>query len=165
METDMRICAFTGHRKIEPGHAGHIDDLLLRAISFAYEKGCRTFVTGGALGFDTLAAREVIRFRLSHPDAKLMIIIPCKNQAQSWSERQVMLYEYTLANADAVEYVSDEYTDSCMKERNRRLADLADMLIAYVNRPYSGAAQTVRIAAKEGKVIYNLYPSLEQNRE
>lgn len=159
----MQACAFTGHRKIEEGHKGKIEDLLARAVRFAYSEGCRTFITGGALGFDTLAAKEVIRFRLSHPDVKLLIILPCKNQSESWSPSQVSLYEYTLANADEIEYVADEYTDGCMKERNKRLADLADMMIAYVIRPYSGAAQTVRMAAKSGKTIYNLYPTLEQN--
>lgn len=159
----MKTCAFTGHRKIEERHKGKIEDLLLRAISFAYTQGCRTFVTGGALGFDTLAARELIRFRLSHPDVKLVIILPCRNQSDSWSPSQISLYEYTLVNADEIEYVADEYTDGCMKERNQRLADLSDIMIAYVQRPYSGAAQTVRMAAKKGKTVYNLYPTLEQN--
>ena len=158
----MDICAFTGHRKIEDAHKGRIDDLLARAIAFAYGQGCRTFVTGGALGFDTLAAREIIRFRISHPDIKLMIVLPCKNQSNSWSDSQVNMYEYTLLNADEIEYVSDGYTDSCMRKRNQRLADMCDMMIAYVSRPYSGSAQTVRMASSGGKIIYNLYPTLEQ---
>lgn len=158
----MQTCAFTGHRKIEESHKGRIENLLSRAVEFAYENGCRTFVTGGALGFDTLAAKEVIRFRMSHPDVKILIVLPCKNQSDAWSQSQISFYEYTLINADEIEYISDEYTDKCMKDRNRRLVELCDMLIAYVSRPYSGAAQTVRMAAKEGKVIYNLYPSLER---
>jgi uncharacterized phage-like protein YoqJ len=158
----MQTCAFTGHRKIEDSHKSRIDGLLDRAIAFAYESGCRTFVTGGALGFDTLAAKEIIRFRMSHPDVKLIIVLPCKTQSSTWSASQVSLYEYTLFNADEIEYISDEYTDTCMKERNKRLVELCDMLIAYVSRPYSGAAQTVRMASNDGKVIYNLYPSLEK---
>ena len=158
----MQVCAFTGHRKIEDRHKDRIDGLLLRAISFAYDNGCRTFATGGALGFDTLAAREIIRFRMSHPDVRFIVVLPCKNQSDSWSASQVNMYEYTLLNADEIEYVSDEYTDGCMKERNGRLADMCDMLIAYVSRPYSGSAQTVRMASATGKAVYNLYPSLEQ---
>ena len=158
----MQACAFTGHRKIEERHRGKIEPLLSRAIAFAYESGCRTFITGGALGFDTLAAKEIIRFRISHPDIRLHIVLPCKNQSESWSSSQISLYEYTLINADEVEYVADEYTDKCMRERNRRLVDLCDMMIAYVSRSYSGAAQTVRMAAEEGRVIFNLYPSLDQ---
>ena len=158
---DVQICSFTGHRRIESRHKDRIDDLVYRAVAFAYESGCRTFLTGGALGFDTVAAKEVIRFKLSHPDVRLEIIMPCRNQSDSWSPEQISLYEYTLANADFIECISDEYTDSCMKERNFILATRCDMMIAYVSRPYSGAAQTVRMASKEGKVIYNLYPSLD----
>ena len=158
----MQVCAFTGHRKIEDRHKTRIEGLLSRAIAFAYESGCRTFVTGGALGFDTLAAKEIIRFRLTHQDVKLLIVLPCKNQSSTWSSSQVSLYEYTLINADEIEYISEEYTDRCMKQRNSRLVDLCDMMIAYVQRPYSGAAQTVRMASNEGKIIYNLYPSLDQ---
>ena len=157
----MDVCAFTGHRKIEERHKGRIDDLLARAIAYAYENGCRTFLTGGALGFDTLAARQVIRFRLSHSDVRLRLILPCRNQSDSWSPSAVSAYEYTLSNADEIEYVADDYDDGCMKERNRRLADGCDMMIAYVSRPYSGAAQTVRMASGAGKTVYNLYPSLE----
>ena len=105
---DVQICSFTGHRRIESRHKDRIDDLVYRAIAFAYESGCRTFLTGGALGFDTVAAKEVIRFKLSHPDVRLEIIMPCRNQSDSWSPEQISLYEYTLANADFVEYVSDE---------------------------------------------------------
>ena len=158
----MNVCAFTGHRRIEDRHKGRIENLLKRAIAFAYENGCRTFATGGALGFDTLAAKEIIRFRMSHPDVRLAVILPCKNQSASWSTTQVNMYEYTLINADEIEYVSDEYTDVCMKERNRRLADMCDMMVAYVSRPYSGSAQTVRMASAAGKAVYNLYPTLEQ---
>lgn len=158
----MQVCAFTGHRKIEDRHKGQIDALLLRAISYAYENGCRIFATGGALGFDTLAAREIIRFRMSHPDVRFIAVLPCKNQSESWTPAQVNMYEYTILNADEVEYVSDEYTDGCMKKRNKRLAEMCDMIIAYVSRPYSGSAQTVRMAADLGRVVYNLYPTLEQ---
>ena len=157
----MQICAFTGHRRIEERHKGKIEGLLARAIAFAYENGCRTFLTGGALGFDTLAAKEIIRFRLSRPDVRLHLILPCRGQSDSWAASAVSVYEYTLANADEIEYVADDYDDKCMKERNRRLAERCDMMIAYVSRPYSGAAQTVRMATSAGKKVYNLYPSLQ----
>ena len=156
----MKSCAFTGHRRIEDRHRDKISPLLVRAINYAYSEGCRCFITGGALGFDTLAAKEIIRFRISHPDIVFKIVAPCKNQSESWSDAQISLYEYTLANADEIEYVTDKYDDSCMRVRNQKLADYCDIMIAYQNRPYSGAAQTVRMASKAGKKVYNLYPFL-----
>ena len=73
-------CAFTGHRNIKYDHRIGMSGLLARAIGYAYDKGCRRFITGGALGFDTEAAREVIRFRMSHPDVSFVVFIPCLDQ-------------------------------------------------------------------------------------
>ena len=156
----MKCCAFTGHRKIESRHQAGISDLLIRSIEYAYCEGCRIFITGGALGFDTIAAKEVIRFKMSHPDVRLHIIVPCRNQSDSWSEAQISVYEYTLANADEIEYITDEYEDGCMRLRNQRMADCCDIMIAYVSRSYSGAAQTARMAEKAGKKVYNIYHAL-----
>ncbi len=157
----MIACAFTGHRRIEERHRVAIDGILVRAINYAYREGCRIFYVGGALGFDTAAAKQIILFRMQHRDVELRVIIPCKTQSEKWSPAQVRLYEYVLANADSVEYVSDEYTTTCMKTRNRKLVDLSDMVIAYVSRDFSGSAQTVRMAEKDGKPVYNLYHALD----
>lgn len=156
-----KVCAFTGHRQIEKSHVKNISALVLRAIEYAYGEGCRTFITGGALGFDTLAAREVIRFRMSHQDVTLRLALPCSNQDRSWTEEQRERYFHTLAEADEIVYLSDEYTKDCMKRRNDYLATSADILIAYVNRSRSGAAQTVRMAERLSKKVYNLYPTLD----
>ena len=159
---EYKTCSFTGHRVILEKHKRSAYDLLLRAIGFAYEKGVRTFLAGGALGFDTLAAQAVISFRMSHPDARLVLVLPCKNQAEKWSESEVSAYEYTLTASDEIIYTADEYYDGCMKVRNAYLAENCDILIAYVGRKMSGAGQTLRMAEKLSKEIYNLYPTLEK---
>lgn len=154
-------CSFTGHRQIAPEKRSAIINLLARAVEYAYSEGCRTFMCGGALGFDTLAAREIIRFRMTHTDMRLVLALPCTEQDAKWSESQKNSYNYTVAAADEVIYVSDVYTKTCMAERNRLLAESCDILIAYVGRSASGAAQTVRMAERLGKRIYNLYKSAE----
>ena len=68
-------CSFTGHRKIELRHRENIYSMIERAVAYAYREGCRRFYTGGAVGFDTLAARAVINFRISHPDVFFQIYI------------------------------------------------------------------------------------------
>ena len=92
-----KACSFTGHRTIEPSHISRLEPLVARAIAFAYKEGCRRFYCGGAVGFDTIAARQVIQFRIAHPDCELHLLIPCRNQSERWSERQRDMYEYTLA--------------------------------------------------------------------
>ena len=162
-EGRVMTCSFTGHRQIEPHLVSTLTELLGRAVAYAYNEGCREFISGGALGFDTLAAREVIRFRLTHADVRLVLMLPCTNQDELWSQRQKDAYGYTLSAADEVIYVSDSYTPTCMAERNALLAERADILIAYLGRQRSGAAQTVRMAEKLGKRIYNLYPTIHKN--
>ena len=160
---EYRICSFTGHRQIKKEHEEALPALLSRAIEYAYSKGCRTFLTGGAIGFDTLAAREVIRFRISNPDARLVLVLPYVDQSRRWSDGQRNAYNHTLGCADEVIYISEEYTDGCIKKRNKKLAQDADILISYLSRTNSGSAQTVRMATGFGKEIYNLYPWLEKN--
>ncbi len=161
----IRVCAFTGHRRITGGHTGPLVELLDRAIEYAYGQGCRVFLSGGAVGFDTLAARRVLKFRMTHPEVRLELVLPCINQDERWNDVQRDAYEFLLRNADAVRYVTNDYTDGCMKRRNEMLAEEADIVVAYVTRPTSGAAQTVRMAEKLGRLVYNLYPSIEGARK
>ena len=152
----MTTCAFTGHRNIKNDHKQALPGLVGRAINYAYGKGCRRFIAGGAIGFDTVAAREVIRFRISHPDVSLVLFLPCPDQDAGWSLSQKDSYEYILANADEVRYVSECYNKSCMKKRNQAMAEECDLMIAYVSRDYSGSAQTMRMALSLGRETYNL---------
>ena len=156
-------CAFTGHRNIKYGHKAALPDLLSRAIGYAYDQGCRRFITGGAIGFDTEAARQVIRFRLSHPDVTLVLFLPCLDQDAAWSARQRSSYDYILSAADEVKYVSESYDRSCMRRRNQAMAEECDIMIAYVGHDRSGASQTLRIARELGRQAYNLYPQLERD--
>lgn len=156
-----KSCSFTGHRAIEPHHRDAISDLVARAVKYAYDEGCRDFYLGGALGFDTVAAQEVLLFRLSHHDVKMHLVLPCRDQASGWGNNQLEMYEYLLSRADTVEYVCDLYNPSCMRKRNARLAELCDIMIAYLGHTRSGASQTVRMATELGKRVYNLYPTLE----
>lgn len=155
-------CSFTGHRQIPPECRTALTALVDRAIEYAYSEGYRTFMCGGALGFDTIAAKEVIRFRMTHSDVRLLLILPCVEQDANWSKIQKNAYNFTLESADEIVYTSDTYTKSCMSVRNRYLAENCDMLIAYVGRSNSGSAQTVRMAQRCGKRIYNLYQATQK---
>lgn len=156
------ICSFTGHRRIAAAHAPYMADLLARSVGYAYSEGCRDFMTGGALGFDTLAADAVLHLRETHPDVRLILCLPCRNQDVDWSESQRRKYREIAERADEVIYVSDRYTPTCMRERNLVLAERCDILIAYVGYSASGSAQTARMAERLGRRVYNIYPSLDE---
>ena len=157
-----KTCSFTGHRKIENEHRAQLPALLDRAIEYAYREGCRTFCTGGAVGFDTEAARRVLLFRIAHPDIRLLLLLPCPEQSDRFSERQRDAYDFVLKNADEVVYAALTYTSTCMKLRNRMLAERGDILIAYLGHSHSGSSQTVAMAKRLGKAVYNLFPALSK---
>ena len=159
MEGDEKMegCSFSGHRVIAPEHVEALRDLLRRAIAYAYEKGCRSFFCGGAVGFDTYAAKEVIRFRIKHPDARLVLLLPCADQSDGWNSMQRAAYDYILSEADEAEILAEHYSRGCMQRRNRALVDRADILICYVGREGSGSSQTMHLAEKKGIEVYNLY--------
>ena len=160
---ELKSCSFTGHRSYPDSHRKVLAEHLKRAVEYAYSLGCREFYAGGAIGFDTLAAREIIRFRISHPDVSLILLLPCLNQSEKWSGSDADAYDYILSEADEVRYFSDTYTRGCMQKRNKALAEVCDIMIAYLSRSRSGAAQTVRMAEELEKKVYNLYPSVEQS--
>ena len=143
-------------------HKRHLEPLLDRAIAYAYNEGCRDFYLGGAVGFDTVAARQVLAFKLSYPDVRLHLVLPCRDQTDNWSFMAADMYDYLLSQADSVEYTSERYTKGCMLKRNKRLAELGDIVIAYLGHGRSGASQTVRLAEELGRRIYNLYPTLDK---
>lgn len=153
----MITCSFTGHRDIPERDIPVLEGLLERAVEYFYKNGVRRFCLGGAVGFDTLAAKTVLRLKLKCPDVSLILILPCQDQDGSWDERDRDMYSYILTCADEIEYVSDEYTKGCMKKRNQRLVELCDVLVAYSYKERSGSAQTVRMANEAGKTVYNLY--------
>lgn len=162
--SDISTCSFTGHRAVSSAHLSGLPALLSRAVAYAYARGCRTFYTGGALGFDTYAARAVISFRVEHRDVRLVLLLPCVDQAESWNRASRAEYEWILKEADEVRYFADAYTKDCMRLRNLALAECGDLLIAYVGHERSGAAQTLRAATRLGKQVCNLYPALEKER-
>ena len=73
--TDLTVC-FTGHRHLPPDKRNAVAASLIRAIAEAYSNGYRRFMCGGALGFDTIAALQVLELKKVHPDIRLILVIP-----------------------------------------------------------------------------------------
>ena len=96
------------------------------------ENGYLYFGAGGALGFDTLAAQIVLELKTSYPHIKLILVLPCLSQTDSWSSHDQEIYEYIKATADKVVYTSREYTKGCMHKRNHHLVDNSSACICYL---------------------------------
>ena len=151
---------FTGHRELYFSEGSDAFALLYDTILSFYKKGYKNFICGGALGFDTAAAECVIRFKERYTDAALVLILPCKNQAEMWGYSDRARYERILGRADAVSYVGEEYRRGCMHERNRAMVHESSACIAYCKRNSGGSAYTVAYAQKMGLSVINLANSL-----
>jgi len=159
-----RLVCFTGHRTIAEDKetlSARLYALLERLVT---EQKVTDFYTGGAVGWDTLAALTVLKLRESYPEVKLHLVLPCPFEEQStkWNEAQKTEYLHIFGLADSAEQVSDRYYNGCMKARNARLVELAsDYCICYWNPKHyrSGTGQTVRMAQKKGIEVINLFGS------
>ena len=148
---------FTGHRQLAGNEKDLISARIYNCISSAYAEGYRRFFCGGALGFDTLAALQTIRFRRKHQDVILAMAIPCATQADRWSEKDQMLYRSILEQADESSILSPVYYQGAMLTRNRFMADHSSLCICYMRYTRGGTASTVRYALQQNRIrVINL---------
>ena len=147
---------FTGHRNLRQTDLPEIRSRVAGAISQAYENGYRAFLCGGARGFDTLAALEVLKFRSSHPDIRLIIAVPCSSQADRWTAEDRKVWQSVCDKADDVNILSDSYYNGCMQARNRYMVDASSLCLCYLVRFEGGTWSTVRYALHRGLLLMNL---------
>ena len=157
-----KSACFTGHRKIEGNPKTLFDRLYSVLKEIVAEQGVTDFYAGGAVGFDTIAAKCVLRLRdTDHANVKLHLVLPCSNKEQTrdWTAEQKFEFRCILQRADSVEYTSQTHDRTCMGRRNARLVKHADTLcICYYDIAHkSGTAQTVSLAKQKGLEIINLF--------
>lgn len=134
---------------------------LTEQITALTETGMTDFYSGGADGVDCWAALIVLDLRKKNPALNLHLILPYEGQADKWSASAQERYRFILSQADSLEYVSHDYYDGCMLDRNHRLVDVADVLLAVYNgERRGGTAATVRYARKLGRRLIIVDPVL-----
>ena len=164
-------CALTGHRPHKFSWRYNEADercvalkaALREQIKALAEAGITDFFSGGADGIDCWTALIVLELKKANPALRLHCILPHEGQADRWSDSAQERCRSILGQADTVEYVSREYYDGCMLDRNRRLVKAAVLLLAVYNSECrGGTAATVRYARKRRRKLVILDPvSLE----
>ena len=152
---DATAC-FTGHRQLA---ASRLPDLVKRLdliLEELYRRGYRRFFSGGALGFDVLAADRVIHLRRNHPDVKLILALPCSTQSRGWNAAECRQYEQILYAADETRVLSQDYYEGCMHVRNRHMVDRSSFCICYLEKTKGGTVSTVAYASQSGVPLLNL---------
>lgn len=150
------VC-FTGHRQIPEDQYDALQDALTKTVEELIQDGADRFRTGGAVGFDTLAALSVLLLRRRYPHIKLELILPCPSQTKGWESNDLALYEQIKAQADECRYVSQFYYTGVLQIRNRALVEGANVCVAYLRDSHGGGtAYTASLALKKGLDFINL---------
>lgn len=150
-----KICIFTGHRDL-PGDKDALRAALRRHITALVADGFTDFLSGGAMGFDLLAAEAVLDLRPILPDIRLLMILPCEGQDRAYPPEDKARYRAALEQADLVRYTAHTYYKGCMLARDRVLAEAADYCLCWLTRSTGGTAYTVRQCALRDVPIRNL---------
>ena len=150
-------CMFTGHRKamdITPEHMKMLAHEIYRLI----DMGVTTFLCGGGIGWDSYTAMTIIAAKASHPEAKLVLVLPCckAEQTRCWEQMHIAMYDVILMHADKVIYISEHYYDGCFRDRNSKMVELSSYCICYLKNDISGTGRTVRMARNQELKIINI---------
>ena len=98
----------------------------------------------------------MLNLKRRHAEVRLIIAVPCPDQASRWSAGDQRVYRELLNSADQVLYISADYFPGCMQKRNRFLVEHADTCICYLTHCRGGTWNTVSYAYDLGLKIVNL---------
>lgn len=147
---------FTGHRGINSSVSKSINKL----IDMAINQGVTEFFSGMAIGTDLIAA-EIFTERKLFWKA----ITPCSNQNIKWSKRDQDTYYRLMCCANDEVRISENYTPTCMMERNAYMVKHGDLCLAvWDGRREGGTYQTLQMARKAKKLIFLYKIALNQFR-
>lgn len=161
-----KTCAFTGYRpsKMPWGY----DETDARCVEFRFRlrealeyligQGYTDFMSGGALGFDQMAARIVLSLREKYPWIRLVMVIPFDGQADKWSREQRGRWLEIIEASDRVIHISHEYDKGVFFKRNHYLVENADLLLAAFDGQPGGTAGTVAYAKRHGVRVVRIPP-------
>ena len=155
-----KTCCFTGHRHLPSNQIEAIIKRLNKELDSLICQGVTDFLSGGARGFDHIAAALVIAKREMGRDIRLTFALPCRSQDALWTREERELYRLLLAEADDIHYVSEHYSGDCMEIRNHYMVDRSGYCVCALVHTFSGTAQTVGYARKKGVCVINVAAGL-----
>jgi uncharacterized phage-like protein YoqJ len=133
-------CVFTGHRELGEDFS---PAKLKKTIKALIESGVEVFYNGMAMGFDLLAAEQVLALRKKYPKVKLVACIPYYGQEAYFNVSDKRRYIKVLKKADEQILLSENYYRGCLHQRDRFMVDQADVMVAYCVKDKGGAAYTL----------------------
>lgn len=171
-----RALSFSGHREDKFAFSFENDNpndgaylKFMTRLEFyiikAYEEyGVESFYTGGATGFDLVAAEMVINLKhktseyngvFSKTNIKHILVVPCLWQSNRYSEFWKRKYRFVMNNSDENIYLNNR--NNHYLKRNDYLIENADYILCYCSENKGGTAYTIKRALKKGIPVFNIY--------
>lgn len=151
-----QTCCFTGHRDIPHDKISEITERTEKYIKELIGKGVIYFGVGGALGYDTLAARILFELRAKeYPGIKVILVYPFEGYTNRWSQEQQAVYRQLLPFYNKKVCAAIHPSKGAYLQRNRHLVDNSGYCITYCTRDSGGTAYTVKYAHSKGLTIIN----------
>ena len=157
-ELREKTCCFTGHRNIP---SENIPSLIQKTAAevrgLIVNHGVSRFCVGGAIGYDTLAAKILFQLKETEfPNVEIILIYPFDGFIDGWRKEQQNEYKILLPKYDRMICACEQPGREAYLARNRILVDNSAFCVAYCIRGRSGAAYTIRYAKQQGLPVYNL---------
>ena len=153
----QKTCCFTGHRDLPP----NLLPMIRRQTAEAAEKlitenRVRYFGVGGAIGYDTVAAKVLFELKKVYPHIKVILVYPFEGFTSRWSTEQKAAFAKLLPLYDKRVCVEKAASKESYLMRDRHLVDGSAYCIAYCTRETGGTAYTLRYAIEQGSHIRNI---------
>ncbi len=160
----MKI-AITGHRPNKLGNDYDLNSPLIQwikneinkiLVQYYYYPNELELITGMALGIDTLFAKIAIENNIP-----FIAAIPCKNQWSKWIQKSIEIYQNILQHKNCTIYnvSTNNYSNTCMQDRNIWMVDNCDILIAVWDGTSGGTANCIKYAESVNKHIIRINPN------
>ena len=150
----MKICTFAGHSVVCSSTVEQQLDEEIEAYLFGINEA--TFYVGGRGEFDSMAAAAVRAAKRRHKDKKIQLYL-VEPYMREGINRDRSYYESLYDGIIIPQELLGVHPKAAITKRNRWLVEQADCLIAFVQRDFGGAYQTLKYAERKGNIkIINL---------
>ena len=147
-----KIIGCTGHRDLGKMTIEKLHNFMKRSYQDFTNLHC---ISGGAVGFDIMFAEWCLSNSVPY---SLYLAFPFETHTCMWNEKDKSKLKILIENAQDVSHESEEYSPKVYLQRDRKVVDNSEEMVAYWNGiNKGGTAYTVKYANKQKKLIKNCY--------
>ena len=141
----MAACTFFGHRDCPAAVRQRLSAVLTSLIE---EKAVDRFYVGNQGAFDTLVCAVLRELAAAYPHIRYDVVLAYIPQSHTSLQDPTLLPEgiEAVPGRDAISW------------RNRWMLEHTEYVVAYVAHAWGGAARFTALAARQGKIVYQLCP-------